>query len=132
MGKKFHIAVFCSDAAFAERRAFYIATFGEPSWEGSINEGSGGHSYHGSIWGRQTSLVFALLINTALKGSAEQLAHVGFIFDDETEFNAEIQRRGIDVQQIKVLTTGARQVFVPDENAPSVEWEFLYSKFFSS
>lgn len=123
MGKKFHVAMFCSDAAYAERRAFYTEMFGTP-WEGLINEGSEGHSYQGSIWNPDNGLCFALLLKPDLTGPTEQLAHVGFIFDTGAEFDAEIQRRGIDVRKIEKLQTGERQVFVQEESGPRVEWEF--------
>jgi catechol 2,3-dioxygenase-like lactoylglutathione lyase family enzyme len=121
MVKKFHVAMFCSNAAYAERLAFYSAVFGTPSWEGSINEGSESHTYHGSMWTQQ-GLCFALLKKSNLVGITEQLAHIGFIFDTGGDFDSETQRRGIESQQIKALPAGERQVFVRDENG--IEWEF--------
>jgi catechol 2,3-dioxygenase-like lactoylglutathione lyase family enzyme len=129
MAKKFHVAVFCSAVAYPERRAFYSATFGAPSHEGTINEGSEGHNYDGSMWAQQ-GLCFALLKKADLKGGGEQLAHVGLIFDTGAEFEDEIQRRSIDTQRIKVLSQGERQVFVPDENG--IEWEFSCSETITS
>lgn len=119
--------MFCASAAYPERKVFYTTMFGVP-WEGSINEGSEGHRYRGSIWDKQDGLVFALLINPALSDRTEQLAHFGFIFDSALEFDAEIRRRSIDAAQIKVLPGGQRQVFVRGENIPGVEWEFSCSE----
>jgi hypothetical protein len=115
--------MFCSNAAYSGRQAFYTTVFGAP-WEGPINEGAEHRSYRGSIWDRGDGFCFALLVNPDLTGSAEHLAHIGLIFNGGAEFDAEIRRRGIDVQQIKVLPAGQRQVFVPDEKVPGVEWEF--------
>jgi catechol 2,3-dioxygenase-like lactoylglutathione lyase family enzyme len=125
MAKKFHVAVFCSDATYLERRAFYTAIFGAPSWEGPINEGSDGHSYDGSIW-QQQGICFALLKEPTMTGAVEKLAHVGLIFETGAEFDAEIQRRSIDKQRIETVQAGQRQVFVRDEN--STEWEFSCSE----
>lgn len=122
MGKRFHVAMFCSVAAFDERRAFYSSTFGAPSYDGGINEGAESHTYAGSIWNRQDGVVFALLVNQSLTGPFEQLAHVGYIFDNEGEYDAEIQRREIDPGKIKMLREGQKQVFATD--ASGVEWEF--------
>jgi catechol 2,3-dioxygenase-like lactoylglutathione lyase family enzyme len=127
MSKKFHVAMFCSDAAYAERRAFYTGIFGVP-YDGPINEGSEGHSYQGSIWDTKDGLCFGLLIKPDLTGFSEQLAHVGFIFDTGVEFDAEIQRRGIDMRKINKLQAGQRQVFIPDERVPDVQWEFSCSE----
>lgn len=127
MGKSFHVAMFCADAAFDERQAFYSATFGAPSYEGAINEGADGHSYTGCVWSKPDGLVFALLRNPTLTGSNEQLAHLGFIFDNRAEFDAEIQRRCIDPGKVGILPQGQRQIFVQDESVPCVEWEISCS-----
>lgn len=114
--------MFCSDAAYAERRAFFTAIFGTPVYEGSINEGDGGHEYKGTKWDRDDGYLFALLKNSDLTDSNERLAHIGFMFDNNAEFDAEIHKRAIDEKQIKVYPNGWRQVFIRDENG--VEWEF--------
>jgi catechol 2,3-dioxygenase-like lactoylglutathione lyase family enzyme len=121
MGTKFHVAMFCSDAAYAARKAFYTAVFGVEPWEGGINDGAADHRYWGSKWDRDGYL-FALLRNSALAGSEEKLAHIGFMFDSGAEFDAEIHKRGIDTQGMRVYPEGQRQVFVQDENG--VVWEF--------
>jgi catechol 2,3-dioxygenase-like lactoylglutathione lyase family enzyme len=122
MGKKFHVAMFCSDSDYAARKSFYTVVFGAPTWEGDINDGSGNHRYWGSKWDREDGFIFALLRNSDLTGSEEELAHIGFMFDGGAEFDTEIQKRGIEIQQIKVYPAGERQVFVQDQNG--VEWEF--------
>lgn len=124
VGKKFHVAMYCSEEAFAERREFYSAIFGAASSEGPINEGSGGHSFEGCMWKKQDGLIFALLRKPDLSGHSEQLAHVGFIFDNEAEFDAEIQRRGINPRRVSVLSEGQKQVFECLEIGTGVEWEF--------
>ncbi len=124
MGRKLHVAMFCADAAYLERQAFYSMIFGKPSGEGAINDGMEGHIYNGSTWDVQGHILFALLRNPALPDSLEQLAHIGIIFDNEREFEAEIQRRGIDAGKIKEYPEGHRQVFESDDKG--VEWEFLF------
>jgi len=125
MGKRFHVAMFCAEEAFGERQAFYSATFGAPCYEGSINEGADGRSYYASIWNRSEGLTFALLRNPALTSPNEQLAHLGLIFDDRSEFDAEIQRRDIAPEKIGTLSRGERQVFVREKSG--VEWEISCS-----
>jgi catechol 2,3-dioxygenase-like lactoylglutathione lyase family enzyme len=127
MGKSFHIAMFCSEEAFNERQTFYSDTFGAPNYEGTINEGSDGRSYTACIWNKPDGLLFALLRNPDLAGSNEQLAHLGFIFDNRAEFEAEIQRRNIDSEMVATLAQGQRQIFVQDESVPGVEWEISCS-----
>ena len=121
MGKKFHVAMFCSEASYEERKSFYALTFGTPPSECYINDGSADRRYWGGTWDRGDGFLFALLKNAAIAGSEENLAHIGFMFDSGAEFDAEIQRRGINKKQIRVYPGGERQVFVQDENG--VEWE---------
>ncbi len=123
MTKRFHVAVFCSSDAYRERHAFYAGMFGPTELNASINDGSEGHRYTGSVW-TTDSFWFGLLINPDLTGSVEVLAHVGVIFDKIADFRIELQRRSADLNRVKVLEGGQSQIFVQDVGNPSVEWEF--------
>lgn len=124
MSSKFHIAMFCSVSAYAARKSFYSAMFGVEGNECTINDGTDGREYEGSIWDRNDGYHFALLKSQDLKEQDEKLAHIGFMFDSIVEFNTEIQKRGIKTERIKEYTEGHKQVFI-DDNA-GFEWEFLY------
>jgi hypothetical protein len=126
MPQKFHVAMYCSPEAFKATRDFYTGIFGDAP-EGPINEGSTGHSYHGVVWDNGKNFVFALLVNREISGPHEYLAHVGFIFDDSTEYNSEINRRAIDVARVQTLSGGQRQVFISRSLTSQVEWEFSCS-----
>lgn len=126
MAGKFHVAMFCSEAAYSERRAFYAAIFGTPSPDGEFNETEALRSYHGCEWDRGDGLLFVLLKNPDQTGPVEQLAHVGFMFYDRAEFDSEVKIRGISADKIADLSGGHKQTFIPAENASSIEWEFAY------
>ena len=122
MASRFHVAVFCSEAAYPQRHAFYAGIFGETEQKVSINDGSEGHHYTGSVW-LTDGFCFGLLIKPDLTGSVEVLAHVGVIFEKLSEFNGELQRRDADLSQVKILEGGESQIFVLDACNSSVEWE---------
>lgn len=126
MGAKFHIAMFCSDSAYAARKLFYTTMFKAEPEECTINDGAEGREYEGSIWDGNNGYHFALLKSSALTGVDEKLAHIGFIFDSSAEFDAEILKRGINAKSIKIYPEGHKQVFIEDKNI--FEWEFLYCK----
>ncbi len=126
MGKKFHVAMFCSEAAYAGRRAFYSAIFGAPSSDGEFNEGETSRSYIGCKWDREDGLLFVLLKNPDLTGPVEQLGHVGVMFYDSAEFDSEVQRRGISADKITVYPIGHKQTFVRAENGAEIEWELSF------
>jgi len=126
MSKKFHVAMFCSEAAYAERRAFYAATFGAPSPDGEFNEGETSRSYIGCKWDREDGLLFVLLKSPELTGPVEQLGHVGFMFYDNAEFDSEVQRRGISGEKITVYPAGHKQTFARAENGAEIEWELCF------
>lgn len=121
MGDKFHIALFCSKAAYEARKLFYTEVFGAEPQEGWLNEGKAKRQFWGSCWDRH-GLLFALLLDENLSKAEEKLAHIGFFFDKSEDFDAAIKKRGIDPQSVKPDEHGNKQEFL--EDGDGVEWEF--------
>lgn len=151
MSAKFHIAMYCSLAVYSARKEFYAKALGAPLLnDGEINETQEDHEFFGSVWDCESVTLFPLLKDPALTrleekqakvdgvkitrfallqkldltAVEEKLAHIGFLFDSEAEFEAALQKRGIDPQSAKPNSNGIRQKFV--EDAQGLEWEFTF------